>query len=116
QERGYMHTQWEKHTRALARGWAGRLLAMALVLVSAVAFAPGAAQAAQDDPGAVYVMSNAPAGNAVLAFDRAANGALSPAGSYATGGNGTGAGLGSQGALVLSADGRWLLAVNAGSN
>ena len=33
-----------------------------------------------------------------------------------TGGRGTGSGLGSQGALVLSANGRWLFAVNAGSN
>jgi 6-phosphogluconolactonase (cycloisomerase 2 family) len=33
-----------------------------------------------------------------------------------TGGRGTGSGLGSQGALVLSENGRWLFAVNAGSN
>lgn len=67
-------------------------------------------------PGAVYVMSNAAAGNEVLAFARSADGGLSPAGSYATGGLGSGAGLGSQGALVLTDDGRWLLAVNAGSD
>ena len=36
--------------------------------------------------------------------------------SVLTSGTGTGAGLGSQGSLALSADGRWLLAVNAGSN
>ena len=111
-----MHSHWEKHTVSFVRGWAGRLAAMALVLVSVLGFAPGAALAAPDDPGAVYVMTNAPAANAVLVFDRAANGALAPAGSYATGGNGTGASLGSQGALVLSEDGRWLLAVNAGSD
>ena len=34
----------------------------------------------------------------------------------ATGGLGTGAGLGSQGALAFSDNGRWLFAVNAGSN
>src|SRR5205085_1335832 len=33
-----------------------------------------------------------------------------------TGGAGTGSGIGSQGALTLSDDGEWLLAVNAGSN
>ncbi|MEW5931740.1 MAG: beta-propeller fold lactonase family protein, partial [Gemmatimonadota bacterium] len=67
-------------------------------------------------PGAVYVTSNSPAGNAVLAFDRHPDGTLTPAGSFATGGTGTGSGLGSQGAVVLSDDGRWLLAVNAGSD
>lgn len=66
--------------------------------------------------GAVYVMSNSAAGNSVLAFERAADGTLFPAGAFATGGLGTGGGLGSQGALVVSEDGRWLLAVNAGSD
>jgi 6-phosphogluconolactonase len=74
--------------------------------------------AADDDRrvGAVYTTSNAVAGNQVLVFNRGADGALSPAGSVATGGQGTGAGLGNQGGLVLTDDGEWLLAVNAGSN
>src|SRR5208282_2867512 len=38
------------------------------------------------------------------------------AGTVATGGTGTGAGLASQGAVELSEDGTWLYAVNAGSN
>jgi 6-phosphogluconolactonase (cycloisomerase 2 family) len=67
--------------------------------------------------GAVFVLSNEPAGeNAVIALDRGADGKLAPAGRFSTGGSGTGAGLGSQGALVLSADGRWLFAVDAGSD
>lgn len=66
--------------------------------------------------GAVFTLSNATGGNAVLAFSRAADGSLSPAGSYGTTGNGTGAGLGSQGAVALSQDRRFLFAVNAGSN
>src|SRR3989454_9153601 len=41
---------------------------------------------------------------------------LTVAGTVATGGTGTGSGLGSQGALALSDNGRWLFAVNAGSN
>jgi 6-phosphogluconolactonase len=65
--------------------------------------------------GAVYVMTNAPT-NAVLAYDRRSDGTLSEPESFATGGEGTGAGLGSQGALVLTDDGRWLLAVNAASD
>ena len=64
--------------------------------------------------GQVYTMSNSPAGNAVLAFDRAADGSLTAAGSYATGGTGTGAGLGNQGGVVVS--GSWLAVANAGSN
>lgn len=66
--------------------------------------------------GAVYTMSNAPAGNAVIVFDRASNGMLAPAGSYPTGGTGTGGGLGNQNGLVLHQNERWLYAVNAGSN
>jgi 6-phosphogluconolactonase len=65
--------------------------------------------------GAVYVMTNA-AANAVLAYERGPDGSLSEPVSFATGGAGTGAGLGSQGALVLTGNGRWLLAVNAGSD
>jgi len=67
-------------------------------------------------PRAVYTLTNQVAGNSVAVFARAADGTLSAAGSVATGGTGTGAGLGSQGALALSDDGRWLFAVNAGSN
>ena len=66
-------------------------------------------------PGAVYTESNAAAGNAILAFTRSAAGALTAAGSFPTGGLGTGADLGSEGAVTLI-DHQWLLAVNAGSN
>ncbi|MBI5461417.1 MAG: beta-propeller fold lactonase family protein [Gammaproteobacteria bacterium] len=70
----------------------------------------------EDAAGAVYTMSNAVDGNKILAFSRADDGSLRPAGEYATGGLGSGAGLGNQNAVVLSKDGRWLFAVNAGSN
>lgn len=66
--------------------------------------------------GAVYTMSNAVSGNAILILDRLANGGLRAAGSVATGGLGTGTGLGNQGAVVLSGDQRFLLVVNAGSD
>jgi 6-phosphogluconolactonase (cycloisomerase 2 family) len=66
--------------------------------------------------GAVFTLTDDPAGNAVLAFARSSDGTLQPAGSYPTGGKGAGGGLGSQGALVLSQDGRLLVAVNAGSD
>lgn len=61
-------------------------------------------------------MSNATSGNAILVFDRRTDGQLVPAGSVATGGSGTGAGLGNQGGVVLTRNERWLLAVNAGSH
>src|SRR5213080_1292635 len=74
------------------------------------------ASAALADPGAVYTLTNQVGGNAVAVFARGADGRLTAAGTVSTGGTGTGAGLGSQGAVALSDDGRWLFAVNAGSN
>jgi 6-phosphogluconolactonase (cycloisomerase 2 family) len=65
---------------------------------------------------AVYTETNSQFGNAVYRLDRAADGSLSVVAWYRTGGLGTGAGLGSQGAVALSDDGRTLVAVNAGSN
>jgi len=70
----------------------------------------------QRPAGAVYTMSNAVSGNHILVFDRRVDGALTPAGAVDTGGAGTGGGLGNQSAVVLTDDGRWLLAVNAASN
>ena len=93
-----------------------RSLAVIALALSATAAAATPASAASDAVGAVYTQTNAAAGNAVLVFARAADGSLSPAGSYLTGGTGTGTGLGSQGAVTLSDDGRWLLVVDAGSN
>jgi 6-phosphogluconolactonase (cycloisomerase 2 family) len=66
--------------------------------------------------GAVYTMTNAAAGNSVVMYSRSADGTISAPAFVPTGGAGTGGGLGSQGALALSDDGRWLLAVNTGSN
>ena len=67
-------------------------------------------------PGAVYTLTNQAGGNAVAIFARGADGSLTAAGTVPTGGTGAGAALGSQGAVALSDDGRWLVAVNAGSN
>jgi 6-phosphogluconolactonase (cycloisomerase 2 family) len=66
--------------------------------------------------GAVFTLTNAAAGNSVLAYRRSADGSLAAAGAYRTGGNGTGAGLGSQDAIIVTGDRRFVLAVNAGSN
>lgn len=67
-------------------------------------------------PGAVYTLTNETTGNAVAIFDRASDGSLSYMGSAPTGGLGTGQGLDSQGAVVLTEDNRFLLAVNAGTD
>lgn len=89
--------------------------ALLLSAVAMLSFTPGVA-ADDDDNGAVYVQTNASAGNSVIVYRRAEDGSLSQAGSYPTGGLGNGAGLGSQGAVTVSDDHRVLLAVNAGSN
>lgn len=52
----------------------------------------------------------------MLAFYRDSHGTLRQAGHFATGGTGTGAGLGNQGALALCGNQRYLFALNAGSN
>lgn len=67
-------------------------------------------------PGHVYTMSNATTGNRVMAYKRMATGTLTYEASFSTGGNGSGTGLGNQGALILTGDNSFLLAVNAGSN
>lgn len=100
-----------------------RLLLAVTALVSIVA---GTTLFAQDTdrftalrfrfPGAVYTMSNGAERNAILIFDRLSDGRLVRAGAVATGGTGTGAGLGNQGGVVLTGNEKWLLAVNAGSN
>ena len=69
-----------------------------------------------DGPGAVLILDNSAAGNAVLLFPRAGDGTLGSPTSFPTGGLGSGSGLGNQGALALSSGGRLLFAVNAGSD
>lgn len=68
--------------------------------------------------GHVYVNDNTAGTNTIAGFDQHADGALSPmAGSpFPAGGAGTGSIVGSQGALQITSDGRYLLAVDAGSN
>jgi len=88
------------------------------VLCAGLLLAVGTAGAAnkQHSSGSVYTLTNSPAGNAVAVFERANDGTLTSNGTYPTGGAGTGSNLGSQGAVILSEDGHYLFAVNAGSN
>src|SRR5713101_2166515 len=70
-----------------------------------------------DVVGHLYVNDNTAGMNTVAGFDRHADGSLSPikGSPFAAGGAGTGAGIGSQGALQPSSDGRFLLVADAAS-
>ena len=106
-------------THFLKHGRSGALV-LGLAAAAAVAFPASASASSHSSPvvGHVYVNDNTKGTNTIGAFDRHADGALTPeAGSpFAAGGAGTGAGLASQGAIQISQDGRFLIAVNAGSN
>lgn len=83
-------------------------LALGLTLLATTARA--------DDGSIIYTMDNAAGTNHVLVFRQDKEGRLSSLGSIETGGAGTGAGLSSQGSVLLSHDGRWLFVCNAGSD
>lgn len=103
--------------------WLGALAAAAAALPLA---SIGVAQASTGGRGAggaaVFVQSNAGAGNSIVAYHRNDDGTLSLNATYPTGGDGARAAgstsdpLASQGSLVYDADASLLFAVNAGSN
>lgn len=82
------------------------------------------AEAQSNSPGAVYAMTNDAANNQVVALTRAADGTLTPAGSFSTGGLGSGTFensangliLGEQSPNNLSGGFHYLFATNPGSN
>ena len=100
--------------------------AAALLLAALTALLVGQAAGAHPAHGsndAVFVQTNEVTGNRVLVYDRANDGTLTPAGSYATGGLGGAAlpgaesdRLASQGSLVYDRENQLLFAVNAGSD
>jgi 6-phosphogluconolactonase (cycloisomerase 2 family) len=74
-------------------------------------------EAATSAPPAVYLLSNDAVSNTIIEYARSSTtGALTAFGEYPTGGAGTGAGLGSQGALVFDATSNHFFAVNAGDS
>jgi 6-phosphogluconolactonase (cycloisomerase 2 family) len=98
---------------------------LAAAAAAAAAALPAGAAAAPDAPHvtpAVFVQTNDPSGNAVIAYRRAADGSLTRAGTFPSGGlGGTTISaptdpLASQGSLVLDRDRGLLYAVNAGSD
>jgi 6-phosphogluconolactonase len=101
------------------------VIPLALALAGATASSAGAHAApgvfghrASFVVGHAYVNDNTAGSNTVAGFDRHADGSLTPipGSPFSAGGAGAGAGLPSQGALQLSSDGRYLLAVDAASN
>jgi 6-phosphogluconolactonase len=107
------------YTRS-ARRWVP--VAISLVAAGAVAAAPAAASASDAGrspvTGHVYLDDNTAGTNTIAAFGRHQDGTLSPepGSPFTAGGAGTGAGLASEGAIQLAGGGRFLLAVDAGSN
>lgn len=93
-----------------------KFLALSALILSLLAANFGTALAASNDPGTVYVQTNQSAGNEIAIYFRSTDGTLTFSTMVSTGGLGTGAGLGSEGSVIVSNNGRWLFAVNAGSN
>lgn len=102
------------HPRSRRVGLAA--LGSALLGAATLAGAAGPAAADGHGPGRLYAITNATTRNDLVVWDRAADGRLGQPQVVAGGGTGTGAGLGSQGAVTTSDDGRWVVAVDAGSD
>ncbi len=108
-----------------SRRWPRPIVA-ALLAVAGAGAVPAAAAAHSSPGGAahwnsrgyVYLNDNTAPSNTVAAFVRHRDGSLTPVpGSpFAAGGAGLGTGLASQGAIQVSSDGRYVLAVDAGSS
>jgi 6-phosphogluconolactonase len=100
--------------RSLARSLVPGLLALAAI--AAVPTAAAASDRHQSDY--VYVNDNTAGTNTIAGFVRQAGGGLTPlpGSPFSAGGAGSGAGIPSQGAIQVSTNGRYVLAVDAGSN
>ena len=94
-----------------------KILAFLTILIAITStFALAAvASASSFNDGTVYTIDNA-ATNHVIYYNRASDGSLSGGMSVATGGSGSGIAFHSQGAVVLTDDGHFLLVVNSASN
>jgi 6-phosphogluconolactonase (cycloisomerase 2 family) len=106
--------------RFLTLGSGTLLLGLAAGAAAAAPASASASAGASPVVGHVYVNDNTAGTNTIGAFDRHADGTLTaePGSPFRAGGagNGSSSGLASQGAIQFSADGRYVLAVDAGSN
>ena len=98
-----------------------KLLSLALATAGLASLAmPASATGDWDDDGfrsgKVFTSTNATGGNELLVYDAAKDGTLTLQTRLATEGSGTGTGLGNQGAVTFSGNGRYLFVVNALSN
>ena len=89
-----------------------------LALIAVLAFAGPAFASRSPVLGRVYVDDNTGGVNTISGYDRLADGALSPipGSPFLAAGAGTDTSIASQGAIQASTDGRYVLAVDAGSN
>jgi 6-phosphogluconolactonase len=108
----------QKTPGSVVLGLAATAAALAVPVALAVPASASSLDHSSAVTGHVYVNDNTTGTNTIAAFDRHADATLTPeAGSpFAAGGAGTGSGLASQDALQISPDGRFLIAVDAGSN
>jgi 6-phosphogluconolactonase len=106
--------------RFLTRTRPGLILLGIAAAAATVAVPTSASASTNASPvvGYTYVNGNTATVNTIDGFARHADGSLTPlAGSpFSAGGSGLGSGLASQGAIQVTQDGRYLLAVDAGSN
>lgn len=102
-----------KHTRRNAFKILGLALALGGLSLPA---AHGHDDDDDDRAGRVFTSTNAVAGNELLVYAAPRDGAITLQARLATQGQGTGTGLGNQGAVTLSGNGRFLFVVNALSN
>ncbi len=105
--------------RLLTRKWLCLVLP-GLLAAAVVAPASASASPGHESPvvGHVYLDDNTAGENTVAGFDRRADGSLTaePGSPFAAGGAGTGSGLASEGAIQIAPDGRFVIAVDAGSD
>jgi 6-phosphogluconolactonase len=94
----------------------GAALTIAVIASPSFAAAVPVSHSTSGSGPSVFTMTNAVAGNQVVAYERSPSGGLTWVANFSTGGNGTGASLADQGSLVATADHHWLLVVDAGSN
>ncbi len=112
-----MHTTWKTSLATLTAIGAAACSDNKPILEPGESPAPElAAVSGAGNVGAVYVSTNSATGNEVLVFPRDADGSLGAPAAVATGGLGTGGGLGNQGAVVLNHAAKRLFVANAGSN
>jgi len=96
-------------------------VALSVLAAGAVLAAPAVASASplpSRVTGHVYLDDNTAGANTIAAFDRHADGSLTPlpGSPFSAGGAGSGTGLASEGAVQIADGGRFLLAVDAGSD